>query len=287
MNFRILNNNDQEALQTLLKKFASTSLFMLSNIEQTQINYSGAMFEGRYYGAFDGAQLIAVLVQYWNGNLMFQGDADAIEELWVRFGTEFAKINGFIGREDLCQLLKAKYDQQPNARAYSISSKERLYELDLTALQTPTLINEHHIQWRLATLDDLEYLVPWMVDYNIEALGAVKNEALVEETTQSTLSKINNQMTFVITHNDEPVATASYNAKTHPFVQIGAVWTPIQLRGRGYAQCAVAAALITAREDGFSRSILFTDEQNIAAQKAYEKIGYQSCGDFGLYILTD
>lgn len=286
MSYRLLNNEDTEAIVKLLRQHAATSLFMLNNIELTQVEYNGAQYEGRYFGAFNGVELTAVLVQYWNGNLMFQGEAKEVKELWVRFGSIFSEINGFIGREDLCQLLKAKYDKLPTAKPYSTSSKERLYDLTLSELNIPDQFNDEAIECKVATAEDLEFLVPWLVDYNIEALGAKKSERLVEDTAQSTLQKIKQRYTFVVLHQGEPVATASYNAKTNPYVQIGAVWTPVHLRGNGYAQCAVAAALMMAREDGFDHSILFTDEANIPAQKAYEKLGYQRCGDFGLYILA-
>jgi predicted GNAT family acetyltransferase len=65
-------------------------------------------------------------------------------------------------------------------------------------------------------------------------------------------------------------------------VQVGGVWTPPARRGRGYARAAVAGSLLDARARGVTRGVLFTAQENRPAQRAYEALGFQVVGDYGL-----
>jgi predicted GNAT family acetyltransferase len=66
-------------------------------------------------------------------------------------------------------------------------------------------------------------------------------------------------------------------------VQLGGVYTPAELRGRGYAKCSVAGSLLAAREGGATRAVLFT--QNPSAARSYEAVGFRALGQYGLVLL--
>jgi predicted GNAT family acetyltransferase len=67
-------------------------------------------------------------------------------------------------------------------------------------------------------------------------------------------------------------------------VQIGGVWTPPPLRSRGHARAVVGGSLLLARAQGMRRSVLFTGEDNVAALRSYERLGYVRAGRFGLWL---
>jgi predicted GNAT family acetyltransferase len=67
-------------------------------------------------------------------------------------------------------------------------------------------------------------------------------------------------------------------------VQIGGVFTPHALRGKGYARACVAGSLLAARTGGVRRAVLFTPKTNNSAQAAYRAIGFQVVGEYGLTI---
>ncbi len=83
-----------------------------------------------------------------------------------------------------------------------------------------------------------------------------------------------------------PVAYTAFNAVLPDCVQVGGVFTPPAERGRGLARCAVAGSLLAAREGGTRRSVLFTQDDNHAAQSAYRAIGYELVGDYGLVLFA-
>jgi predicted GNAT family acetyltransferase len=83
------------------------------------------------------------------------------------------------------------------------------------------------------------------------------------------------------------VACQQFNATLPDVVQVGGVWTPPDLRGRGYGRAVVAGALLAARADGVRRGVLFTGEWNVSAQRAYEALGFARVGDWALLFLKE
>ncbi|MBN1581559.1 MAG: hypothetical protein JXA89_12720 [Anaerolineae bacterium] len=83
------------------------------------------------------------------------------------------------------------------------------------------------------------------------------------------------------------MACRSFNAAILEAVQVGGVWTPPALRGRGYGRCVVAASLLDARADSVEQAILFTGEKNIPAQKAYMALGFRPIGDYRIALLQE
>ena len=88
---------------------------------------------------------------------------------------------------------------------------------------------------------------------------------------------------FLATGPDgRPLAMAVHNARIPDTVQIGGVWTPMELRRRGYARAVVAAALMAARDEGASTGVLFTGKGNEPARRAYLALGFRRIGDYGI-----
>ena len=89
----------------------------------------------------------------------------------------------------------------------------------------------------------------------------------------------------MLTRRGELVSFTGFNAKTRGIVQVGGIYTPPAHRRNGYARAAVAASLLLAREQGATRSTLFTDVENEGAVRAYTTLGYRAVGDFCLLLL--
>lgn len=87
---------------------------------------------------------------------------------------------------------------------------------------------------------------------------------------------------WVATDNDVPVSLSAFNATLPHIVQLGGIYTPPELRGRGFAKAAVAASLLAARDRGASRAVLFTNGPS--AIRTYESLGFQRVGDYALVL---
>jgi predicted GNAT family acetyltransferase len=62
-------------------------------------------------------------------------------------------------------------------------------------------------------------------------------------------------------------------------VRVGPVWTPPDLRGRGYASALVAATTALALERGARRCMLFADVANATSNAIYRRIGFERVAD--------
>jgi predicted GNAT family acetyltransferase len=67
-------------------------------------------------------------------------------------------------------------------------------------------------------------------------------------------------------------------------VQVGGVFTPQALRGRGYARAVVAGSLLEARGAGAARAILFTPRPDAVA--AYRAVGFEQIGRYAVVLFA-
>ena len=76
----------------------------------------------------------------------------------------------------------------------------------------------------------------------------------------------------------EPVSMAYASPASGGVTRISGVWTPPELRGRGYAS-GVVAALSAARMDAGETCMLYTDLANPTSNAIYSAMGYRRVGD--------
>jgi len=119
----------------------------------------------------------------------------------------------------------------------------------------------------------------WCADYEVEALDTPFGEAQAEAARDiaAYLAKDSHRVLLV---DDTPVAMTGFNATLPQAVQIGGVYTPPALRGRGHARAAVAMHLIEARAAGASLGILFA--ASAMAARAYTALGFRQIGHYNL-----
>jgi GNAT superfamily N-acetyltransferase len=77
---------------------------------------------------------------------------------------------------------------------------------------------------------------------------------------------------------DRPVSYALHNRDVGGWASIGPVYTPPELRGRGFATAVVAAVSRHLLADGRAGCTLFTDLANPTSNAIYERIGYRRVG---------
>ena len=78
---------------------------------------------------------------------------------------------------------------------------------------------------------------------------------------------------------------SSFNATLPDVVQLGGIYTPPSMRGRGYARASVGHSLLVARERGASRGVLFTN--NPSAERTYQALGFRRIGEYALVLFGE
>lgn len=154
------------------------------------------------------------------------------------------------------------------------------FTLDLSHLAKPDLPGT---TLRPITPDDLPLLTDWRETYIGEVLGQTGPAARRRAEAELAVCLTRDSHRLLLQHGT-PVAMTGFNATLPEIVQIGGVYTPADLRGRGYARRAVALHLAEARGKGTARAVLFA--ANDAAARAYCAIGFQPAVPFTLFLLS-
>ena len=282
---RTLQPGDEAALLRFLQSRPDTTMFLQGNLAAAGLVDRGRRCQGTYAAAFEGDDVVAVAGLFWNGNLIMEAPIHL--EAVVREAVRRAPrpLQGLIGVNAYVAQARALFDRE--GAPASLDSRELLYRLELDQLVVPPALNEGDVTCRRAELDDLPVLVPWGCAYQIESIGAEDAPGLRDRVADSQRTRIAERAIWILHRGDEPVAMSAFNAFTADCVQIGGVYTPPELRSRGYARCAVAGSLLHARADGKARSILFTGEDNPAAQACYVRLGYKHVGDYRIVMFRE
>ncbi|WP_030456769.1 GNAT family N-acetyltransferase [Herbidospora cretacea] len=160
-------------------------------------------------------------------------------------------------------------------RPETFRRSERLYRLTtLAPHRTPG-------SSRTATAADRDHLVSWF--------RAFQDEAHVDRDADPTplVSARTNREELVYWEDEgSPVSLAAFSQPIAGMSRIGPVYTPPELRGRGYGSAVTYAATAAAQAAGATEVLLFTDLSNPTSNSIYQKLGYVPVGDYASVSFT-
>jgi uncharacterized protein len=281
---QILQPGDEAIVEAFLVKYATSSMFLRSNLRAVGLENQGKTFQGKYAAVIEDGQIVAVAAHYWNGMITLQAPTHLESVVTSCLELEKRDIFGITGPakqvEDASKILGFE------GRQFCVAEREILFILELCNLKVPIALVTGNVECRFPIPSELELLVEWSVAYQVEALGQIESQKLRDESRQTVEKRQADESHFCLVRGEIPVAYCTFNARLPDIVQIGGVWTPPELRGNGYAKSVVAGALVYARLQGVTQAVLFTSPNNIPAQSAYRAIGFQATGEeYGLFLL--
>jgi predicted GNAT family acetyltransferase len=281
---RLLVGGDEAELFRFLERYLDTSLFFFSNIELAGLEYRGENFQATYVASFDSAgRMTAVAGHAWNGNVMLQGDAGLEAAALTAVEIAGRDVKGLVGPWSLACRARRALGLDGRKAAHEVP--EVLYTLSLDELRVPALLAQPDIALRAPSEAEAGgMLAAWRSAYMVESLGSEPGPELDRATREQMLGWRESGRCYVLTQAERIVAMTGFNAIARGAAQVGGVYTPPELRSRGYARAAVAGSLQLARQAGATRSVLFTAQDHVAARKAYAALGYREAGDFGLIL---
>ncbi len=285
---RLLRPGDEARLEAFLRPRLDSSLFLLSNSRKGGLTDRGELFQGTYWVALEGEEIAGAVAHYWQGNLVLQAPEYLAELLAAVARTSERPIRGLLGLAD--QVAAARGLLGWDGVEIQLDEREGLYALPLDQLIVPEALGAGRLRGRRIERRDLDLAAAWRLAYSLETLGAEDMPELRDECRPAMEGSLERGDSWVLEDlileaGGETVAMTSFNATTREAVQVGGVWTPPELRGRGYGRAAVAASLIDARAEGVERAVLFTGDDNVAAVKAYAALGFRRVGDYRIVLL--
>lgn len=262
----------------------ATSMFLLSNLRAHGLADQGGRFHGPYAAAWDGDEIVGVVCHYRRGNVAVNAPTHAAELTRAALRASARPLSGAVGPEaevdEIVEVLGVRGVAQCDER-------ETLYSLALDDLRLPPGLRDGTVHGRAPTLAELPTLVEWTVRYRVELVGDPETEALRRSTREALPQAIERGEVWVLEHDGELVAKTAFNARLPEAVQVGGVWVPHALRGRGFGRSVVASHLRAAHRSGATTGVLFTGDDNRPARRAYEALGFEPVGRYRVLVLRE
>jgi predicted GNAT family acetyltransferase len=125
----------------------------------------------------------------------------------------------------------------------------------------------------VATAADRNLVLAWFAAFSreVHSLGGDRPDAVDDRLSYGGITLWETGGT--------PVSMAGVTRPVAGMVRVGPVYTPPELRGRGYAGAATAAASRAALDDGVTEVLLFTDLANPTSNALYQRLGYRPIED--------
>ncbi|WP_271881279.1 GNAT family N-acetyltransferase [Phaeobacter italicus] len=283
MTWRLAQADEQRAIEAFLSRHVASSMFLLSNLRDHGLSGTAPKAMKVW---LRGAPNNGVAGLTNDGTLLVQApmatDADwrSMQAL-VEAQLAGRPQTGVLGATD--QLRRYLAATGLAARATRLNRDEPglaldLGDLDLTCLNRPALADAVLMPISAAPRP---MLVQWRAAYHQEVLGtpAAEAVAMASADIDSYLLRDSHRILSV---GPKWAAMTGFNAQLPGVVQIGGVYTPPDMRGRGYARAALALHLQQAARKGTEKAVLFAAGD--AAVRAYQAIGFRQIEGYSLVL---
>jgi GNAT superfamily N-acetyltransferase len=280
MQIRALDVSDELQLEEFLRPRRDSSMFLRANARRGGLDRSGSTPNHCFVGAFEGGAIVGVAAHGPGGMLLIQAPDSASDLARACIAVSQRPVTGLAG--PLPQVEEARMALQLKAEGASYHCDEWLYGLDLCDLSVPSALSTGLVAYRAPVPGETGTLRAWRLAYDIETLGATDTASTRQRSARVLEQQMADGNAWVAVDRGAPVSLSAFNAALPDIVQLGGIYTPPELRGRGFAKVAVAAALLAARDRGAERAVLFTS--NPSAARTYEALGFRRTGSYAIVL---
>ncbi|MFK0284043.1 GNAT family N-acetyltransferase [Streptomyces sp. NPDC090499] len=199
------------------------------------------------------------------------GEAEALAERLVALGHP---VSGICADGATAEAFVAAWARRTGLRGKPVE-RQRLYRL--AELTPPSPAPEGRA--RVAGTSDRDLLIRWYEGFVADA--GLQGGRDGGEWADFRLSY--GGATLWETPDGTPVSLAGLTLAVAGQVRVGPVYTPPELRGRGYAGAVTAEVSRAALAAGAAEVLLFTDLANPTSNALYQRIGYREVADWAVY----
>jgi RimJ/RimL family protein N-acetyltransferase len=285
MQVRKILPDDRPVAEAFLLEHLETSLYLLNDLQRGGLVYEGQPYQAEFFGVFRDQTLIGLAAHTWMDTLLLQAPSlealSALEAGLPRLLTR--PVHGILGPRDQCLELMDQLDLDHTSA--ELDQDEPVYSLELARLRRPMLLDTPRLRVRATRELELEMLIEWRLSYLVEAWHLTPSPRLVRRAADEVHRAHADARSFVLEVGAEVVACCTFTAQTAEAVQIGGIFTPAGLRGRGYGTTLTAGALEHARYHlGHRQAVLFIDDANRPALSGCESLGFQRVGRYSFTL---
>jgi predicted GNAT family acetyltransferase len=160
---------------------------------------------------------------------------------------------------------------------YSLAGRQRVYELREVGIPVPK-----RGRLRPATENDVELVAGWHYGFHREIFERTDRE----QARRAAEARVQAGDIF-LWEDGRAVSMAMKTRPTRRGISVSLVYTPPELRGRGYATACVGELSRTLLEAGWAFCALFADLANPTSNRIYGRIGYRPVCDYKEYQFVE
>jgi GNAT superfamily N-acetyltransferase len=229
---------------------------------------------GRYWVASDGERVAGVVFQ---SPLDFTAtitpmSRDAVAAMVDGISEAGVALPGVSGEAGTAARFAGQWTERHKSAAVPIEG-QRIYEIR-EVQETPAVAG----RMRRAERADRELVIAWMRGFQADTGDGGGRAQGGSEQGRSAASAAVHRRSFWLWDDGGPVSMAMRTEPVEGVVRVGAVYTPPELRNRGYAGACVGALSQQILEGGH-RSILYTDLGNPVSNSIYRRLGYRAVAE--------
>jgi predicted GNAT family acetyltransferase len=204
-------------------------------------------------------------------------DLAVVEALAGRLAAAGARLPTVSGPVEVARAFAERWSSLTGAVA-SVQTEERIYEAD-------AVVHPEGVDGALRDYvpTDRPLVIDWMGAFFAEAMPG-SPEAQVERFVDDRAAGIGSLVLW--TDAGRVVSLAGHAGETPNGSRVGPVYTPPELRGRGYAS-ALTAALTERLLERRRFCFLYTDLANATSNSIYQRIGYRPVTDITLWRFAE
>jgi ribosomal protein S18 acetylase RimI-like enzyme len=281
LSIQLLAPGGEDELDAFLAIHSHSSMYLRAALRRDADRPSFAV-------ARQQGRIVAAASQAASGMILLQAPVGAGQLAAAVLRNSGRRLAGFFG--PFAQIQAARRDMGLEDIPLLKSTHEDLFALEISNLRIPAILADQKATCRVAGEADFDHLVAWRARFRQATFGDVEGDYLDKTSRADIAALLPSGSLFILEEGNSalpvPLACCSFNARLPDGVQIGNVWTPPELRGKGYARAVVASALAMAGNTGVVEAILSTGRQNAAAQAAYRSLGFQLVGDYSIATIS-
>ncbi len=240
---------------------------------------AGTVCATEFMSVLDGGDVVMVAAMTKGRSLVLsREDLPAAELLAETLAEKKVSLPGVVGPSDVTASFVNRFT--------ALSGQKAEEHIDQIIYATKNVLFPPHVSGELdhPQKKEEELVASWVEAFGNDAL--LRTEKMThDQAVKKADSLIEAKNIAVWRVDNKPVAQAAF-AGTPDVARVNLVYTPPELRGKGYASAIVANLTQQLLNQGKKMCCLYADARNPVSNSIYRKIGYEFQGRSSHYILT-
>lgn len=269
-----LADGDETEVLSFLSARPLHTVFMSSLIRDNGI--VSPLNRGKFYGCCDAFGKLQGVALIGHATLIEAQNIAVIEE-FARLAQSCANAHMILGEQEKIERFWSLYSER--GQSLRLVCRELLLEL-----KWPVPVRDSVSGLRLATLDDLELVMPAQAEMAEAESGVNPLEVDPEGFRRRCARRIEQGRVWVLVEDGRLVFKAEVLSETPEVNYLEGIWVNPEMRGDGYGERCLSqlARALLARTDSLS---LLVNETNERALKLYSRAGFKFRGFYDTIFL--